>query len=359
MPDSKAPYKEAMSALESHIQEYFQRNKTAYSYGDWFEPLYFDLCEYVGRKGKRIRPLLLMACYQAFGGRKSLTDPSVLTAAMSVELLHSFILMHDDIIDRSEIRRGLPTFHKLAQRRLEPLESSARQGESLSIVIGDMVFAMSLEALMDADFDPELKVQAQKKFLRYATDTGAGEILDILLGVRDISRVNEEEIEEMYYLKTTRYTFEAPCVLGATLAGASKEQLQALTDFVRPIGLAFQIDNDLKEFRYLDGDLSGLPTDLLEGKKTLLIHEAYDALSEVDRNFLQMCLGSERKTESTLIKIYDLVRKSGAMELLSRRTSELFEEAESTLTNGVLNDDQTEALRKVVGGIRSQIQVTG
>lgn len=357
MPDTQAPYKEAMSLLESHIQEYFQRNKSAYSYGDWFEPLYFDLCEYVGRKGKRIRPLLLMACYKAFGGQKPLADSSVLTAAMSVELLHSFILMHDDIIDRSEIRRGLPTFHKLAQRRMEPLESSARQGESLSIVMGDMVFAMSLEALMDTDFDPELKVLSQKKFLRYATDTGAGEILDILLGTRDISRVSQEEIEEMYYLKTTRYTFEAPCVLGATLAGASKEQLQALTDFVRPLGLAFQIGNDLREFRYLDGDLTGLPTDLLEGKKTLLIHEAYEALSEVDRSFLQMCLGSERKTESTLIKIHDLVRKSGALDRLNRLASEHFDEAESTLNEGVLTDEQSEVLRNVIGGIRAQIKV--
>jgi len=347
----------AQSSLETHIQEYFQRNKSQYDYGEWFEPLYFDLCEYVGRKGKRIRPLLLMTAYEAFGGSKPISHPDVLTAAMASELLHTFILMHDDVIDRSELRRGLPTFHKLAARRLEPLESSTRQGENLAVVLGDMVFAMSLDCITETSFSDRMKLDFQKKFLRYAADTGAGEILDILLGTRDISRVTEEDIETMYYLKTTRYTFEAPCVLGAILAGADEDKLEAICRFVRPIGLAFQIDNDLIEFRYLDGSLNGMPRDLLEGKKTMLIHETFELLNETDRSFLQMCLGSERKTESTLIKIYDLIRKSGSVDLLTRRTKQLFDEGQKELESGIFNDQEAQALRDAIQGIRSQIKV--
>lgn len=340
------------------MQDYFQRRKPDYDYGQWFESLYFDICEFTGRKGKRIRPMLLITGYHTFGGEKPVTDPAVLQSAMAMELLHSFILMHDDVIDRSELRRGQPTFHKLSQRRLEPYEDSQRHGESIAIVSGDMMFTMAMEAMLDTDFPAELRIKAQKMFLKYAADTGAGEIYDIVLGSRDVSRVTAEEIEEMYYLKTTRYTFEAPCVMGAVLAGASEEKIQAIRDFVRPLGLAFQIDNDLLEFRHLDKEITAFPTDLLEGKKTLLVRETFESLDEVDRSFFQMCLGSERQTESTLVKIYDLIRKSGSLDRLALRTRELFEESEHLLESGGFTEKEAATLRHAVQGVKSQIKVS-
>ena len=83
-----------------------------------FEPLYLDITEFVARRGKRIRPMLMLGSYRVFGGEKSFEDHSLLRAALSLELLHSFILIHDDVIDQSERRRRLPTFHKLVEERL-------------------------------------------------------------------------------------------------------------------------------------------------------------------------------------------------------------------------------------------------
>ncbi|MEM6822374.1 MAG: polyprenyl synthetase family protein [Verrucomicrobiota bacterium] len=357
MPHSAEAIEKACSSLERFVQEYFNEKRSRYAYGDWFEPIYFDLCEYIGRKGKRIRPQILMISYFAFGGKKEMTDPSVLKAALAMELLHTFILMHDDVIDRSDIRRGLPTFHKLVQRRLEPFDQSARYGENIATVLGDMVFAMSVQALNETEFPPEVRSEVIRHFLDYAADTGAGEILDILLGTRDISRVDIADIEDMYYLKTTRYTFEAPCILGAVLAGASEQKVIAIKKWVRPLGLAFQIDNDLIEFRHLDVSKNGFPTDLLDGKKTVLIHEAYNSLDEVDRSFLQMCLGSERKTESTLIKIYDLIRKSGAIDRLAARNSKLFDKAEVMMEDPVFDSKESSIMRTAIQGIKSQIKV--
>lgn len=348
---------ETFSALERYMQSYFELRKPDYDYGEWFESLYFDLCEFTGRKGKRIRPMLLITGYTTFGGTRAATDPAVLQSAMAMELLHSFILMHDDVIDRSELRRHQPTFHKLAQRRLEPYESSQRHGESIAIVVGDIVFTMAMEAMLDTDFSAELRIKAQKMFLKYAADTGAGEIYDIVLGSRDVSRVTAQEIEEMYYLKTTRYTFEAPCVMGALLAGANEEKIEAIRKFVRPLGLAFQIDNDLLEFRYIDKEMTGFPTDLLEGKKTMLIHETFQSLNDVDRSFLQMCLGSERKTESTLVKIYDLIRRSGSLDRLALRTRELFEESEKQLESGEFSEAEAAILSEAIQSVKSQIKV--
>jgi len=100
------------SLLEQEIQSFFYRQKERYEYGDLFEPIFFDMCEFVGRKGKRIRPLLFLLTYRALGGTKVVDDKSLVQAALSLELLHAFVLVHDDLIDRSEKRRGLPTFHK-------------------------------------------------------------------------------------------------------------------------------------------------------------------------------------------------------------------------------------------------------
>ncbi|MEM6884446.1 MAG: polyprenyl synthetase family protein [Verrucomicrobiota bacterium] len=357
MAHSSSSADATFSALERYMQNYFELRKTDYDYGEWFESLYFDLCEFTGRKGKRIRPMLLITGFQTFGGDRPATDPAVLQSAMAMELLHSFILMHDDVIDRSELRRAQPTFHKLAQRRLEPFESSQRHGESIAIVAGDMMFTMAMEAMLDTDFPAELRIKAQKMFLKYAADTGAGEIYDIVLGSRDVSRVTAKEIEEMYYLKTTRYTFEAPCVMGALLAGASEAKIEAIRNFVRPLGLAFQIDNDLLEFRYIDKEMVGFPTDLLEGKKTMLVHETFESLNDVDRSFFQMCLGSERKTESTLVKIYDLIRRSGSLDRLALKTRELFEQSERQLESGDFTEVEAATLRKAIQGVKSQIKV--
>ena len=115
-------------------------------------------------------------------------------------------------------------------------------------------------------------------FLRYITDTGAGEIYDILLGTRDIARVEEADISRMYTLKTTRYTFEAPLVLGALLAGVDDDHLRELAELIEPVGLAFQIQNDLIEYQQFKGVDRLRQTDMLEGKKTLLLRAAYDHL---------------------------------------------------------------------------------
>ncbi|NDC01041.1 MAG: hypothetical protein EBZ83_06460 [Verrucomicrobia bacterium] len=229
------------SLLEREIQAFFHRQKERYDYGEMFEPVYFDMCEFVGRKGKRVRPLLFALTYRGLGGTKPIQDPAVLAAALSLELLHAFVLVHDDLIDRSEKRRGLPTFHKLVEQRVGRLSSAERTGHGVAVVVGDLLFALAVETLQTAGFPEPQRGAALGKLLSYITDTGVGEIFDILLGSRDIGRVSAQEIERTYLLKTTRYTFEAPCVLGAILAGAAPEKQDDLARVMEPLGLAFQI----------------------------------------------------------------------------------------------------------------------
>ncbi len=355
----RAELQSASGSFEAFLARFFAENAERYAYGDLFEPLFLDMTEFVARRGKRIRPLLLLGSYRIFGGERTFDNPGLLRAALSLELLHSFILIHDDVIDQSERRRRLPTFHKLVEERLGKIQDAARVGENVAVVVGDILFAMALDTLRSADFPAAARDAAMSHFLRYISDTGAGEIYDILLGTRDIARVEEADITRMYTLKTTRYTFEAPMVLGALLAGIDDDHLRELTDLIEPIGLAFQIQNDLIEYQQFKGVDRLQQTDILEGKKTLLLRTAYDNLVDVDRSFLQLCLSTRTSNDASVSKIEQLIDKSGAVGLMTQKMEELFAKSESALANSSFTPAQREGLREAFALVRQQTQHTG
>jgi len=361
MPTSpfRAELQQAPALFEAFLARFFHDQAEHYAYGDLFEPLYLDMTEFVGRRGKRIRPMLMLGAYRVFGGQRPLDDTALLRAALSLELLHAFILVHDDVIDRSERRRGLSTLHKLVEDRLGRMEGAARTGENVALVIGDMLFALALETLRSADFPADRRDAALGHVLRYITDTGAGEVYDILLGTRDIARVSEEEIARMYTLKTTRYTFEAPLVLGALLAGAETEALAELARLIEPVGLAFQIQNDLLEYQKFKGVNRLRQTDLLEGKKTLLLRAAFDHLDDLDRSFLQLCLSTRTSNDTSVSKIEQLIDKSGAVALLTTRLNELFRNSEAEVAGSSLAPEQKAGFRELISQIWKQTQHSG
>ena len=355
----RAELQHAPASFEAFLARFFQENAERYAYGDLFEPLYLDMTEFVTRRGKRIRPMLLLGSYRIFGGARALDDNSMMRAALSLELLHAFILIHDDVIDQSERRRRLPTFHKLVEERLGKIEGAARVGWNVAVVVGDIVFAMAFDTLRSTDFDPAVRDTAMAHFLRYISDTGAGEIYDILLGARDIARVPEEDISRMYTLKTTRYTFEAPLVLGALLAGVDEDHLRELAELIEPVGLAFQIQNDLIEYHQFKGVDRLRQTDILEGKKTLLLRAAYDHLTDVDRSFLQLCLSTRTSNDASISKIEQLIDKSGAVGLLQQKMEALFVKAETALDRSSFTPAEREGLREAFALVRQQTQHTG
>jgi geranylgeranyl diphosphate synthase type I len=355
----RAELQQATQLFENFLARFFQENAERYAYGDLFEPLYLDITEFVGRRGKRIRPLLLLASYRIFGGDRPVSDRSLLSAALSLELLHSFILIHDDVIDQSERRRQLPTFHKVVEERLGRIAEAGRVGGNVAVVVGDIVFAMALDTLRATDFPAPVRDAAMGQFLRYITDTGAGEIYDILLATRDIARVEEADIARMYTLKTTRYSFEAPLVLGALLAGVGGDHLHELADLIEPVGMAFQIQNDLIEYSQFKGVDRLRQTDLLEGKKTLLLRAAYENLVDVDRSFLQLCLSTRMSNDASVSKIEQLIDKSGAVGLLTTEMETLFARAATALDRSSFSPAQREGLREAFALVRQQTQHSG
>ncbi len=344
------------TAFEDDFRNYLYAQKSILNYGELFDPLIDDLIEYATRPAKRVRPLLLLLSYKCFNEKdlsidEIIKDTGAMRAAMAVELLHAFILIHDDVIDRSELRRNLPTYHKLIEERLGNCSGRTRAGENVSIVFGDIIFALAVETFCHEDKNTVARQKSLKKFLKYSCDTGAGEILDILLSITDISRVKEDDILRTYHLKTTRYTFECPLVLGATLAGASEETCAQLALISNPLGMAFQIENDLQEFEIEERSFQ---SDLLESKKTLLIRKAYDLSTEQEKAFIRSCFETPLLKDSVLFKLHELILKTGAYHGLRQKTRELFEQADQHLKDSPFHDDQKRVLSEFIQFMQKQ-----
>ena len=313
------------AGIDRRLAEYLAAQRAEHLKHPAFKAVYDDLTEFVCRPGKRIRPLLFLLAHQVFGRGQSPVPPeSLLSVGASLELLHAFILVHDDIIDRAETRRGRPTLHRLIEGRLSSFTDRDRAGRNLALVMGDVLFALAQRCLLETPLPGNTVARLGTLLLGCMVDTGFGEVADIVHSTRDVAKVSPEEIEQMYCLKTTCYTIESPLAMAAVLNGVDAAGLDALGRIARPAGLAFQIQNDLQEFARFEVSDVDVPADILEGKKTLLMRTAYDLLNENDQGFLQLCFSAGHQTEGTLSKARELITKSGAVGRLTARVEKLF-----------------------------------
>ncbi|HQP92119.1 MAG TPA: polyprenyl synthetase family protein, partial [Candidatus Omnitrophota bacterium] len=173
--------------------------------------------EFVMRPGKRIRPLLYILSYKGYCGKKASPERALFESAAAIELLHDYMLIHDDVIDNSDLRRGKPTLHKMFDKKIR-LEAGQKIGTSLAIVSGDILFALGIESFLKVKEDPARKEKALIKLIETAAYTGAGEFIDVVSGFKDIRELSEKDVFLIYTLKTAKYTFECPLLMGAILA---------------------------------------------------------------------------------------------------------------------------------------------
>lgn len=223
--------------------------------------------------GKRLRSAFMYYGYLAAGGTE---EEEMLRASMSIELIHSFLLVHDDIIDRDDVRHGVPTLHRRYAdfgKRFFPTKDVEHFGNSIALVIGDMLYSFGNDIIFQSDFPKERIFQALSKLQHVVSFTVIGQARDIYMEYqRDAS---EEAILAMYRNKTAKYTVEGPLHIGALLAGANEDLLQKLSLYALPLGIAFQIQDDILGI-FGSADRIGKPvgSDIVEGKLTLLTARA-------------------------------------------------------------------------------------
>ncbi|HOX55104.1 MAG: polyprenyl synthetase family protein [Candidatus Omnitrophica bacterium] len=276
-------------------------------------PLLFQcIKDFVLRDGKRVRPILFVTGYLGYA-KKAASD--LYTSALSIELLHDFMLVHDDIIDKSATRRGKPSMHELLNKHLKKYKNIKFNGQDLSIVVGDVMYATAINAFLTINENMERKEKALKKFIEAAIYTGSGEFIELINGAKAIEKVTKQDIDKIYDYKTARYTFSTPLTIGAILAGSKDSEINKLFKFGIYLGRAFQIQDDILGM-FGDERKIGKSTlsDLQESKKTLLIWHAYNNAERKNKIIIKYILSKNNIFKKDLLTMRRIVKDSGSLE---------------------------------------------
>jgi len=231
------------------------------------------LTEFSLRPAKRVRAALLLNAFALTRRRPGLV-PELYTFGAAVELLHTFMLIHDDVADHATLRRNAPSLHLILDA-------------DRAVVAGDYLFARAIEVMLSARLTHAAEVT--RYYLQVCRETAAGQYLDLQLGRVPLSHVSLFQTMKVAQLKTARYGFVAPMVAGAKLAGASPEDVQSVERIGRLIGLSYQFVDDLIGL-FGDEKVAGKATDsdYLEGKRTFPVIAAYIRANAEQKRHMDM-----------------------------------------------------------------------
>lgn len=301
-----------------------------------FAELVDHLHEFTLRPGKRLRPFLVTLGWRATGRVMPLT---VFRAAAAIECFHDSLLIHDDLIDRDAIRRGQPTMHKVYEdiyRRFSHGDDRQHFGLSTAILAGNLLNYYGSELLLSVEIGQRQRLAALE-YQSILETTNFGQFLDMVGELRP--KIKLTEIDLIHYLKTARYSFEGPLVVGAILAGASRELVARLRAVAIPIGLAFQLQDDMLGLFGNQKEIGkSVVSDLHEGKKTVPLQYALSYGSPADKKFLQRIIGNPRASLTDLRRVRQIVRESGAYEFSRHYQHDRLAKAETLLRRDRLID---------------------
>ncbi len=302
-----------------------------------------DCKENILAGGKRVRPAMMYYGYLSADGKNC---EDIIKASVSIELIHSFLLVHDDIIDKDDIRHGKETIHAKYRKYSEKYflsKDNEHFGISTGIVTGDLLYSLGMRALFNSNFSAKNLIKALNKMQSIVGRTIVGEAQDVVMEYK--GKATKEEILVMYENKTARYTFEGPLHLGAILAGASDEFCEKLSEFAIPLGVAFQIQDDIIGI-FGDSKKTGKPvgSDVSEGKITVLTLKAYENADGEQKKILDDLLGDEDLTEGELDEFRKVLVDTGALDYANGMSFDLLQEAKLGIEKADLPDEPREFL---------------
>lgn len=266
---------------------------------DMDEYLYGPLKRYSENGGKRHRPLICFAACLAVGGD---VDKAT-SAASAIEHFQTAALIHDDIADESELRRGAPCLH-------------LTEGVGPAINMGDLALMLvNGTVIKDPALDDSTKVRVVGELIDMTRRTVEGQALDLGWARDERYDISPEDYLVMATHKTAHYSGAVPLAIGAIVGGGSEAEIEALRNYGLDTGLAFQIQDDLlnlvgKE----ESTKKGFRDDITEGKRTLVVVHALQNLQGTDRDRLVEVLSSKEKDPQVLAEAVELMQKSGSID---------------------------------------------
>ncbi|WJY68412.1 polyprenyl synthetase family protein [Corynebacterium auris] len=352
--DPGLPLADVPGAVERELRAFFERRLAEVdAIGAPVVTAALHLSDFVLSGGKRIRPLYGWAGFVGGGGlERSAEDPKrVLRAVSALELIQACALIHDDIIDSSDTRRGRPTVHRAveAEHRARDMGGNAAEfGRNVAILAGDLALVWADDMWRESGVSPDALARAQDPWRGMRTEVLGGQLLDITL-----EATGDESIElanKVNRFKTAAYTIERPLHLGAAVAGAPAATIEAFRGYGRDIGIAFQLRDDLLGV-FGDSAVTGKPAgdDLREGKRTVLLSLALEALDRSDpAAAAELRAGVGSATDpSEIDRLSSIIRVSGAVEGVEKQIAELTTSGLAHLEKAGVTGPVAETLREL------------
>ncbi len=307
--------------------------------GDFPKEYYNALREYLARGGKRLRPVCMIMAYHGVGGKD---DEKIFHASLSTELLHNATLIHDDIIDHDETRRGGATFHigfknwylaTISQEISEELvmEKASDFGISMGLLAGDLVHNLGLEVILTSGFE-EKSIENLTKAINMYNHAFTEVINGVLIELDQVNRETSiDEYFEMIDLKTSAL-FDKSIGIGAILGNASQSQVEALKKYSLALGKAFQIQDDVLG-TFGAEETTGKPStgDIKEGKKTVLLIKALENASPIHEEILAQTIGNKNAGEEEVEKVRKVFIETGALEYAKKLAEKFASQAKEAL----------------------------
>ncbi len=315
-----------------------------------------DLAAAFTAGGKRLRPAFCCWGYLAASGGSEV-PAHVVRAAASLDLLHVSALVHDDVMDGSDTRRGVPAAHV----QLAALHASDQRGDAEAfgragaILLGDLLLMWSVELFTECGAPPGALAMAQPLLAAVRAEVTGGQYLDISAQTRSPLAAREDpdsvlaQVRRVVEYKTARYTVVRPLQIGAALGGAGPELLAALGRYGSPLGRAFQYRDDVLGV-FGDEAVTGKPAgdDLREGKLTVLIAKAMSAASQADAERLDRLLGTSLSL-TDVAEARSIISGSGALAATEQEIEDATADAVGALDEAGIASPALEGLRRLAG----------
>lgn len=300
--------------ITQSLGQFFSENiKAANAIDKHYGVLWRELERLVCSGGKRMRPRITIMCYQAFGGKDI---QSIIPIAIAQELLHQFLLIHDDIIDRDHKRYGVENISGSYQKLYRPYVKDSADLEhysmSAALLGGDLLLASAHQLIAESTIDATIKQRVQAIFRQSIFDVGGGELLDTESAFRPTDEISTKTIAKY---KTASYSYVGPLLIGATLANADSASCAALRVFAEDLGIAFQLRDDVLGV-FGDEDTTGKSneTDIREGKYTHLVECLLQKMDKNETTLFKAVFGNQSATTRQIQQVRDLFVSSGALK---------------------------------------------
>ncbi len=304
---------------------------------------YSEMKDYFLAGGKRIRPLLTIAAYN---GITNTTEDEIVLPSIGIEFLHNATLIHDDIIDKDNFRRGKPAFHyKFAQYHSKyqfKKMNAADFGTSIGIIGGDTAFIVGSQAYFNNNFAMDLNLNSIQFYRQAFTEVIHGVLIEIdMVNQKNLSI---DEYINMISLKTGAL-IEKSILIGASYAKIEKEYTPYLSTYGVNLGIIFQIIDDILG-TFGDEKVTGKPIDgdIREGKRTCLLIEAINNLGVKKKEYLVNLMSKSEMSEEEVEEVRDIFKEADAINSCKMLASKYYEEAKDALENlkPVVNESEIE-----------------